>query len=313
MNVAAGLVPVFFAMAVGFGAGKTGLIDNKHVDALNSVVMMIALPIALFTILAASERSDVVEHGAVAGAVLIVMAITYIGVYYLQRGAYQQDRPASAVQALTVAFPNTAAVGLPIADAVLGRTGELAVAVSLAVGSITLSPATITILNRYAVTPGQDRAPRPSIPGALLRSLRTPVVVAPIVGIAWSLAGLPFPAVLDTTLSELGSLTAGLALFVTGLVLSSQKLALTGNVTTSTLIGDLARPALALLVVTLLGMSGAMAQETVLLMAVPSGFFGVLLALAHRLPAGIAGPTLFYSTILSIGTLSIVILLLPAL
>jgi predicted permease len=46
-------------------------------------------------------------------------------------------------------------------------------------------------------------------------------------------------------------------------------------------------------------------------MTVPSGFFGVLLALSHRLAPGLAGPTLFYSTFLSIGTLPIVLLLLP--
>ena len=43
MNIAAGLLPVFFALAVGFVAGKTGLIDSKHVDGFNTLVMKIAL------------------------------------------------------------------------------------------------------------------------------------------------------------------------------------------------------------------------------------------------------------------------------
>lgn len=263
-TVAAALVPIFFAMAVGYGARMTGLVDNRHVDALNTVVMVIALPIARFTILASADRADIVEHGAVGGAVLLVMGITYVGVYFSQRHGYLQTRPSSAVQALTVAFPNTAAVGLPIADSVLGRTGQLAVAVSLSVGSITLSPATIVILNRFSPDGADDAStgtPSPSAVRALGLAVRTPVVIAPIVGIGWSLCGLPFPDLLDTTLSELGNLTAGLALFVTGLVLSAQHLTLTSNVAVSTLVGDIARPLLAFLIVKALGLTAPMAAE----------------------------------------------------
>ena len=66
---------------------------------------------------------------------------------------------------------------------------------------------------------------------------------------------------LDTTLSELGNLTAGLALFVTGLVLSAQHLTLTSNVAVSTLVGDIARPLLAFLIVKALGLTAPMAAE----------------------------------------------------
>ena len=314
MNVAAGLLPVFFALAIGYGAGKLKIVDNKHVDVLNTVVMSIALPIALFAILAGAERADVLEHSSVAAAVFMVMAVTYAAMYALQRYIFRQTASVSAVQSLTVAFPNTAAIGLPIADAVLGHTGELAVAISLAVGAITLSPLTITIVNRNRPDPadGTTATERPSVVVAFLKALRTPVVIAPILGAVWTLTGVPFPSLLASTLDELGGITAGLALFVTGLVLSNQKLRLTGNVTLSTLFADVARPVIALLVVVLLGLSSAMAVEVVVLMAVPCGFFGVLLALGRRVPAGAAGPTLFYSTLLSAATLSVVIALLPA-
>jgi len=320
MNIAAGLLPVFFALAVGFAAGKSGLIDSKHVDGFNTLVMKIALPIALFTILAGAHRTDVLEHSAMAGVVLVVMGLTYVVTYLLQRHSYGQSAASASIQALTVAFPNTAAIGLPIADAVLGRTGGLAVAISLAVGSIALSPVTIVIVER--ATP-RAAAPTPSgsatsgsrvgIPSAVGGALRSPVVIAPIVGLVWSLLGIPLPALLDQTLTEVGGITAGLALVLTGLVLSGQNLKPTGNVVVSTLIGDLARPLLAIAAVKLFGLTGPMAAEIVLLMAVPSGFFGVLLALSHGISPRLAGPTLFYSTLLSIGTLSAVIVLLPAL
>jgi len=302
-----GLLPVFFALAVGYAAGKAKLIDNKHVPGFNTLTMTIALPIALFGILAGSKRDDVIEHWAVAAVGLLVMGVTFVGVYLLQRRGWGMTAPSSAVQALTVGFPNAAAVGIPIADAVLGGTGQLAVAVTLAVGGITLSPATIVILDRGA------QGARGSLAGAVFRAIRTPVVIAPILGIVWSLSGLPYPPLLDSTLSELGSITAGLALFLTGLVLSAQRVTPSANVAISTAISVVVRPALAILAVKAFQLPSVMAAEVVLLMAIPSGFFGVLLALNRGQPSPLAGATLFYSTIVSIGTLSLVILLLPAL
>lgn len=310
MDAVTALAPVFFALAVGYAAGRFRIIDNVHVDGLNTLVMKIALPLVLFTILAGSQRADIVEHAGLALVVLVVMGGTYLVVFLLQKTAHKRDTAVAAVQALTVAFPNTGALALPIAESVLGPTGELAVAVSLAVGALTLSPLTITLLELRNA--GSGSAGRRAV-RAFGKAVATPVVVAPAVGLVWSLAGIPLPSLLSTTLNEIGGLTAGLALFVTGLVLSSQRLTLTGEIVSGVLIADIARPLFAMGVVAAVGMSGMMAAEVVLLMAVPSGFFGVLIALARKVPAGAAGPTLFYSTVLSAATLPAVILLLPVL
>ncbi len=317
MDVITGLLPVFFALTVGYAAGKFRLIDNSNVAGFNTLVMTIALPIALFTILARSARVDVISHGAVAGVVALVIVISYLLVYLLERRVWRLSRPDAALQALTVAFPNTAAVGLPIADAVLGRTGELAVAVSLAAGTITVSPATIAVVERAPAPSAAGMSPIPETRRSLTRSvaaaLRTPAVIAPILGVAWSLSGLPFPPLLQSALGELGDVTAGLALFLTGLVLSGQRVRPTGNVVVSTLIGDVVRPCLAIAAVKLFDLSSTMAAEVVILMAAPSGFFGVLLALSSGRDHRLTGATLFWSTLVSIGTLSLSILILPAL
>ena len=107
MNAVTALAPVFFALAVGYAAGRFRIIDNIHVDGLNTLVMKIALPLLLFTILAGARRADVVEHGALAAVALLVMGVTYLAVVVLQRTANRRDTAVAAVQALTVTFPNT--------------------------------------------------------------------------------------------------------------------------------------------------------------------------------------------------------------
>ncbi|WP_165314316.1 AEC family transporter [Agromyces protaetiae] len=306
------LLPVFFVMALGYASGRTKLIDNRDIGGLNTLVMQIALPISLFAILASSKRSDVLSHWSMALIVLVVMTVVYAGVYVLQRRVYRMGRGDAAIQAITVAFPNTAAVGLPLADSVLGQTGGLAVAVSLAVGSIVLSPITIVLLEREKAKGASDASgPNHVLRHAIAVSLRKPIVIGPLAGLAWTLAGLPFPALVDATLDEIGAVTGGLALFLTGLVLSAQRIRVTGEVLVGSLLSIVVRPAIAIGIVLAVGVSGAVAQETVLLLAVPSGFFGILLGLGYGKQPDVAGSTLLVSSVGSIATLAAVIVLLP--
>ena len=104
----------------------------------------------------------------------------------------------------------------------------LSVAAILAVGSVTLSPVTLLILER------ERRQSRSVWPTMRLRC-GSRSVIGPVLGLAWSLAGIPLPHLVQATLTEIGSVTAGLALFLTGLVLSAQKIEITGNALVSTI------------------------------------------------------------------------------
>ncbi|WP_382306941.1 AEC family transporter [Herbiconiux sp. UC225_62] len=312
LQIATALLPVFFVMALGFVAGKTRLVDNQNVRSLNTLVMTIALPISLFVVLASASRADVVGHWPMAAISLFVMAAGYGATYLVSRRVGRQDAGDSAVEALTVSFPNAAAVGLPLAGSVLGSTGALAVATVLAVGSITVSPLTLAILevrkNASAAGPRGRTVLR-----AIGSSLRKPIVIGPVLGLAWSLAGIPLPPLVNATLSEIGAVTAGLALFLTGLVISAQAIRFSAVALVATLIAVVGRPALAVGVVLLVGITGQLAQETVLLLAIPAGFFGLLLGLGYGSKPPAAGAAVLFSSVLSVVTLPVVIALLPAL
>lgn len=306
LEIGTALVPVFFVLALGYAAGKTRLIDNRDVRGLNTLVMEIALPVALFTSLASSSRAQIAARWPLVAISAVVMGVVYAGTEVLQRRVYRLTPAESAVQAITVAFPNCAAVGLPLLGSVLGPGAVLSVAAILAVGSITLSPVTILVLERQQQRSG-------SIWPAVAASLRKPVVIGPVLGLAWSLLGLPLPHLVQVALTEIGSVTAGLALFLTGLVLSAQTIQISGNALTSTLLTVVVRPALALLAVRIAGLSGEVAQEVLLLLAIPAGFFGVLLGLDYGVKPPAAGMTLLLSTVLSVVTLSVLIAFLPRL
>ncbi len=145
---------------------------------------------------------------------------------------------------------------------------------------------------------------------AVRRALTKPVVVAPALGIMLSLSDLRLDAVTEACLMLIGHAAAGVALFLTGLVLSAQSFRLDWKVVTATGVTDIIRPLLTAAVVSILPVSADIAKTAVLLGALPSGFFGILFAVNYRLDSATAGSMVTASTGFSIVTMAIAIAVL---
>jgi malonate transporter len=113
------LVPIFFVMALGYVAGRSRIIDNHRVGELNAFVMDFAVPASLFVATASAPRSVMMAQGPLVAILGAVMLTLYLLWYLFQRQVSRTSIGEAAVQALTVAFPNYAGVGLPIAIALL--------------------------------------------------------------------------------------------------------------------------------------------------------------------------------------------------
>ena len=77
---------------------------------------------------------------------------------------------------------------------------------------------------------------------ALRHALTKPVVLAPVLGILLSLSGLSLGAVAAASLMLIGQAAAGMALFLTGLILSAQSFRLDWKVVGATGTADVIRP-----------------------------------------------------------------------
>ena len=101
----------------------------------------------------------------------------------------------------------------------------------------------------------------------------------------------------------------GVALFLTGLILSAQPFKLNRNVAAGTVLKNIVHPLLAAAFVAALAVSPLLGREAIMLSAVPSGFFGILFGLRYGVVSQDAGSTLIASTILSAATIPATILL----
>jgi malonate transporter and related proteins len=305
------LAPVFCVMGFGFGAGKLHLANNAQVDGLNALVMDFALPASLLVATASASRSQMFAQAPLFAVLGAVMLLTYLGWYFLRRSSSKPCRADASLQALTIAFPNLAGVGLPIASAVLGSAGAVPVAAALAAGSILVTPLSLVQLeiNRGregGVVEGQLA----QVTRALRRALTKPVVVAPALGILFSLSDWKLGPVAAACLTLIGQAAAGVALFLTGLILSAQSFRLDWKVLGATGMANIMRPVLAAVVAVMLHLSPEATKTAALLAAVPSGFFGILFAINYRLDSATTGSMVIASTVSSIITMAIAIAVL---
>ena len=80
---------------------------------------------------------------------------------------------------------------------------------------------------------------------AVRRAITKPVVLAPALGILFSLSDVGLDALAHACLALIGSAAAGVALFLTGAILSAQSFRLDWKIVAATVASDIVRPLLA--------------------------------------------------------------------
>src|ERR1700704_313970 len=187
MMIAEALVPVFFVVVLGYFAGARRIIDNQHVASLNVLLMTFVLPAALFVGVAQTSRSGLEENGKLFLVLGISMLVIFGITFALNHYVFRLSRGENAIQSLSVGFPNYAAVGLPLLGSVMGPGSMVSVAVSVAAGSIFISPLTLAVLEARGTAADSSSHP---IATALFHSVCKPVVIGPVAGLVVALLGI---------------------------------------------------------------------------------------------------------------------------
>jgi malonate transporter and related proteins len=302
------LLPIFAVMALGYLAGWVRDIDNHRVAELNALVMDFALPASLFVATATTSRSLLLAQRRSVVVLIVSMLTLYALGYWMQRRLFGLGSSEASVQTLTVGLPNYAA-GLPLIAAVLGPSDTIDVALAIAAGSIVLSPLTLAVLEANKAPAAAGQSNLGAVLQAIGRSLRKPIVLGPLVGIVFCLLGIPLAEPLRRSFQLIGQAAAGVALFLTGLILSAQRIEVNPNVLSGALLKNVVHPFFVVGLILVLPMSRDTTRVALLLCALPSGFFGVLFGLRYGLDSPVAGSTLIVSSLASVVTLPVALVL----
>ncbi|WP_172169252.1 AEC family transporter [Paraburkholderia elongata] len=312
-EIASALIPFLFSMGAGYFAGRIKK-GAMPLSSINTMLVDYALPFALFLYTAKMQRASLAQHAVLIAVLVGVMLVPYFASLLVSRAVFKSDLAHAAVRAVTIGMPNFASVGLPLLRAVYGPESDLTVAIAVTAGAVVMSPAALILLERARPAAPASSKEFQGTDGLLAKALRNtflkPVVLAPIAGVLASLCGWTLPDLLSQSLNIIGSTTAGLALFSTGLVLAAQPFKLDAQAGFGVLLSNVVQPLIALVLVSLLGVPKAIAGQAILLAAIPCGSFGILFGLSYGVSDASAGTTLVASSLLSAVTLSGTIVLL---
>jgi malonate transporter and related proteins len=298
------LVPVFFGLGLGYYAGLRGRVDNRNVAALNTTLMHFVLPCSLILGVGRTPPAVLRSQFSLLAVIALAMLAIYGIAFWLERRIFHKTAAEAAVQSLTVAFSNNVAVGLPLLSSLYGAPGLVAVAAAIMAGVLVLSPITLVLLECHAA--GAEASFQPlwkRVEPAVLTSLRRPVILAPLCALLLPLTGHALPGIAAHALDLVGKAAVGLALFLTGLILSAQPLRISPGVACGVVLKNIVQPAIVVLLLLLLHLHGDIAREAFLLAAVPAGFFGTVFGARYGVRSHDASSTLLLSTVLSIVTL----------
>jgi malonate transporter len=305
------LAPIFVIMLLGFWAGKAKMVDNQNVSLLNIFVMDFALPAALFSATVQTPWSGIVQQSPLVVVLTLAMWITWAGIYFLAVKVFKKSPQDAAVLTLTVALPNYAALGLPILGSVLGEgpSTSLSVAVSIACGSVLMTPFCLLVLEREKARAagGNTGSTLTMLPVLMWRSVKKPIVMGPLLGVILSAIGIKMPDLLLASIKPLGLAATAAALFLTGVILSARRLKINASVIIGSVVTMLIQPMIAWGVVLLLGLHGPVAITAILMVALSAGFFGVVFGNRFGVQSPDAEAVLLISSVLCILTLPLFI------
>ena len=308
------LLAIFITVALGWFAGRMRWLGEASSQTdparmLSNAAFFIFIPALMFRTTARVDLQALPWTTLLAYFVpaLMIMLGVYAGLRWAQgrtgAAAAAQDAATPAVRAFAVTFGNSVQVGIPLAPALFGEAG-LGIHITLVSLHALVVLTVITVLVELDIA--RSRAAQVG-QGNLWRTLSStarsavihPVVLPVLAGLAWNLAGLPWPDALDETFKLLSSAVAPLCLVLIGLSLAYSGVGGTwrGALGVSAL-KLLALPALALLVAHwVFGLTGLALQVVVVMAALPTGSNPLIFAQRYRTLEGETTAVIVLSTL----------------
>jgi predicted permease len=214
------ILPVFLLIALGFGLGRASIFTPDQVRGFGRLVLLVALPALIFNALATARMAAVFRLDYLLDYGLASLGSFGLGYAWFRRvsGA---DAATCAVRAVGMSCSNTAFVGFPILTQLFGAAAAGPIALNMLVENIVMLPLALTIfeasrsrhshLGRTVATIGKGL-------------VRTPMLLAIVLGGLVSLAGLALPAPVAKAVGLLAGASAPLALMTIGASLAGVSL-----------------------------------------------------------------------------------------
>jgi predicted permease len=306
-------IPVFALVLCGYIAASRRLLPEGAVEGINAFVFRFALPAMLFRVVALRPIGELIDWRYMIGYLIAALCV-YVLILKLSRsgrlGTPPTDGAHAAGIALHVTHGNVGYLGLALVAEVSAKalpTVALTIILDIIV-IVILSMVLMELQRSREHADGHRRSPwRP----VLLSLARSPLVVSLAIGLAFSVASLPLPSVLDNFTRLLGGAAGPGALFAIGAALGGQRLRIDREIALLIAAKLVLYPAVVAVALFLVFRPDPfVAAIGVLCAALPGASNSFIIAQRYGVPTASIGAATAAGTLVSVLTISLTIWLL---
>lgn len=294
------LVPVFFVLALGYSAGKRNSFDADQAAGLSKLALSFALPAALFVGMTDIPKDLLLQQGRLVLALILSHAGLFLVAWACLRVAKTLSNTAAIIYALMLSTSATPVFGLAVLQPLLGPTSSGAVALIALAINLTVPPA-IILLEMDAASKQHQIASNATKQNPILTGLgaglKSPLLWAPILGVAIVLAGYHLPTLVASSFELIGSTTSGVAVFAVGLVLAAHPISLSRAVLIGTLGRITLQSGVLFALLHLLHVASPFAREALVCCSFPLATAVVLFAARYKSSEAESASMLLFSTL----------------
>ncbi|WP_433216510.1 AEC family transporter [Dactylosporangium sp. CS-047395] len=303
----AAFVPIWALTAVGFVAGRSGVLGAAAVDVLGRFVFYVAMPAALLNTLTRQPIGGTAGK-AVAAFALATLAVGAVG-FCAARWVFRRSLAEQTIAAMASGYVNAGNLGIPVMVQVLGDASFIAVV--LLIQTSILTPIILGTLDVAQSDHAAGRWRR-----LLTVPLRSPVMLACLAGVVLGAVHVHLPRLLGDAVALLGDAAVPSALVALGLSLVPRRdgegeARRPVEVTLAVLLKSLLQPLLCLVLARFVfGVTGPALLAAVLCSALPTAQNTFVYGRAYGVDGTFARDVIVASTGLSMATLTVVAALL---
>ena len=290
------LAPVFAIVLLGYLVGPPLGLQARTLSRIAYYLLAPAFTISTL----GTARIEFVQAARMFAFILAVQVCCCFAGFAVAR-LLRRPAPLVAAYVLIAVFSNVGNFGLAVVRFALGDTATVPATiyyVAISTSSFAIGVAAANFVRGGRLT-------------AVLAVAKTPAVIAFLVAMVLNLAGLPLPALLLRPADLLGAAMIGTMLLCLGVQFADSGFPRPNlDMVVASGVRLIAGPAFAALLAIPFGITGVERGAGIIQAATPVAIFATIIALEHDLLPGFVTSTVLLSTVLSLGTMAVVLALL---
>ncbi len=300
----AGFFTIGAIVVTGILLANFGVLGDLHRALLNRLAFLVASPALIFSLVSQADLAHLFSHTLAVSLLAIgVAAVAYL---VAARALFGRFGARTVIGTLCASYTNAGNLGLPIAAAIMGDMTWMVPIMLVQVGL--MQPLALAVLD----TRDARRAGEPlAWYSYLTLPLRNPITTAVLAGAAVNLAGIQVPALLLTPLQMVAAIAVPAMLLAFGISLRLDPLPGRGEhapqVWLIQVIKVLLQPLVAwALGAFVFGLSGPELLAVTVVAALPAAQNIYVIASRYEVGVLLARDSIFWSTMLSVPTITVV-------